>query len=252
MGKRLQTVVAVACMKTLLMIFNLLFWLSGILILVIGVWMQVRLNKYVELSDTYFYTAPYIFMATGGLMAFAGTLAYCCTAKGQPILLYLYSAFLLIMFIVVLTAGISGYAFRAPLRDGFKVGLKNAMDTYDSDAEKRLVLNTMQSTLKCCGRDDYSDWFNSKWANGTRSVPNSCCKHDIRLSECHHDNLPNSPDQPDIYMNGCFPAAVDFVNGNLTAIGGIALGVAFFQLLGVLLACCLAKNINKAKYEEVE
>jgi hypothetical protein len=27
--------------------------------------------------------------------------------------------------------------------------------------------------------------------------------------------------------------------------------VAFFPLVGVILACCLAKNINKAKYEQM-
>jgi tetraspanin-7 len=52
-------------------------------------------------------------------------------------------------------------------------------------------------------------------------------------------------------LQGCFSKVVDFLNGNIGSVGGSALGVAFFPLVGVLLACCLAKNINKAKYEQM-
>jgi tetraspanin-7 len=52
-------------------------------------------------------------------------------------------------------------------------------------------------------------------------------------------------------FQGCFNKVVEFLNGNIGSVGGSALGVAFFPLLGMFLACCLAKNINKAKYEQM-
>jgi tetraspanin-7 len=52
-------------------------------------------------------------------------------------------------------------------------------------------------------------------------------------------------------LQGCFSKVVEFLNGNIGLVGGSALGVAFFPLVGVILACCLAKNINKAKYEQM-
>lgn len=52
-------------------------------------------------------------------------------------------------------------------------------------------------------------------------------------------------------FQGCFNKVVEFLNGNIGSVGGSALGVAFFPLVGVILACCLAKNINKAKYEQM-
>jgi tetraspanin-7 len=54
-----------------------------------------------------------------------------------------------------------------------------------------------------------------------------------------------------IMLQGCFIKVVDFLNGNIGLVGGSAVGVAFFPLVGVILACCLAKNINKAKYEQM-
>lgn len=54
-----------------------------------------------------------------------------------------------------------------------------------------------------------------------------------------------------IMLQGCFNMVVDFLKGNIGLVGGSAVGVAFFPLVGVILACCLAKNINKAKYEQM-
>jgi tetraspanin-7 len=52
-------------------------------------------------------------------------------------------------------------------------------------------------------------------------------------------------------LQGCFNKVVEFLNGNIGLVGGSAVGVAFFPLIGEILACCLAKNINKAKYEQM-
>jgi tetraspanin-7 len=52
-------------------------------------------------------------------------------------------------------------------------------------------------------------------------------------------------------LQGCFHKVVDFLKGNIGLVGGSAVGVAFFPLVGEILACCLAKNINKAKYEQM-
>jgi tetraspanin-7 len=54
-----------------------------------------------------------------------------------------------------------------------------------------------------------------------------------------------------IMLQGCFNKVVYFLNGNIGLVGGSAVGVAFFPLVGMILACCLAKNINKAKYEQM-
>jgi tetraspanin-7 len=44
---------------------------------------------------------------------------------------------------------------------------------------------------------------------------------------------------------------MDFINSNIGLVAGTAIGVAFFPLIGILLTCCLASNINKTEYEQV-
>jgi len=237
MGKRLQTVAAMACMKTLLMLFNFVFWLTGIAILAVGIWMVVELYKYMELSTEFSATAPYVPIGTGALIILVGSLACCCTVKGQPVLLYVYGAFLMVIFLLEISAGVSIYAYRDKLLDGFSKGLNQSLANYNTDPEKASDFDLMQSTLHCCGNRTYEDWYTTP----NKKVPQSCCKQD----KC------DTAEPGAIYEEGCFNKVVNFLNGNIGLVGGSAVGVAFFPLIGVILACCLAKNINKAKYEQM-
>lgn len=250
-GRRLQTVAAVACVKTLLMVFNVAFWLTGIGVLAIGVWMQADLHKYLELTGNYHGATAYVLMGTGAAIIFVGSLACCCTAKGISTLLYLYSAFLIVVFVVELSAAVSGYAYRGKLSEGFRIGLNESLVSYKTDHNVEVMFDRLQSTLKCCGKDSYTDWFGTPWSEGIRSVPSSCCEvHPVR--KCHHNRLGVRDNASDIYVTGCYKTVVSFVDTNIGTISGIALGLAFFQLIGVALSFCLAKHIDKAKYEQVD
>ncbi|KAJ9580775.1 hypothetical protein L9F63_024047 [Diploptera punctata] len=200
--------------------------------------MVVVLYRYMELSTEFSATAPYVLIGTGALIILVGSLACCCTVKGQPVLLYIYGAFLMVIFMLEVSAGISIYAYRGKLLEGFGKGLNQSLATYSTDAEKRKDFDVIQSTLQCCGSNGYQDWLNMDL-----DIPMSCC---IDYEHCE----PNT-NVSQIYTQGCYNKVVDFLNANIGLVGGSALGVAFFPVVGVLLACCLAKNINKAKYEQM-
>ncbi|ERL83974.1 tetraspanin-7-like [Dendroctonus ponderosae] len=239
MGKHLQTVAALACMKTLLMVFNFIFWISGIAILAIGIWMEVELYKYMEMSTEFSGTAPYVLIGTGSLILVIGSLACCCTVKGQPVLLYVYGAFLAIVFVLELGAGISIFAYRSKLTEGFDKGLTRVMVNYHNDSNSQVSsdLDLVQETLKCCGNHNASDWLNLPHR---MPIPSSCCIQDgCRTEEKYHE----------IYTQGCYEKVIDFLNKNFKVVAGAAIGIAFFPLVGVILSCCLASVINKTKYE---
>ncbi|XP_050309305.1 tetraspanin-7-like [Anthonomus grandis grandis] len=239
MGKHLQTVAAMACMKSFLMVFNVIFWVSGVAILSIGIWMEVELHKYMEMSTEFSGTAPYVLIGTGTLIILIGTLACCCTVKGQPVLLYVYGAFLAIVFVLELGAGVSIFAYRAKLTDGFDKGLTRAMMNYHNDSNSQVSsdLDLIQKTLHCCGNHRARDWLDLPHA---LPIPPSCCIKDGCNTELEKD---------EIYTQGCYEKVIDFLDANIGIVAGAAVGIAFFPLLGVALSCCLASIINKAKYE---
>lgn len=72
-------------------------------------------------------------------------------------------------------------------------------------------------------------------------MPLSCCI----IPEC------DTSDENVIYTQGCYDIVVDFIDSNIGMVAGSAVGIAFFPLLGTILACCLASSLNKAKYEQM-
>ncbi|KAG4075393.1 hypothetical protein HA402_015046 [Bradysia odoriphaga] len=238
MGKCLQTVPAMACMKSLLMLFNVTFWATGLAVLCAGIWMQVRLIKFLELSADFSNAVPYVLVGTGALILFVATLACCCTVKGQPSLLYMYGAFLAIILILEIAVTISIYAYKDKLSDGFDRGLNQSMKIYGESSTISTDFDVMQSELQCCGNRGYKDWSSLQ---RPIPVPKSCCK----LTECDVE------DESQIYNQGCYDIVVKFINENLAMIGTCALGVTLFPILGIVLSCCLAANVSKAKYEQM-
>ncbi|XP_030768128.1 tetraspanin-7-like isoform X2 [Sitophilus oryzae] len=243
MGKHLQTVAALACMKSFLMVFNFIFWVSGIAILAIGIWMEVELYKYMEMSTAFSGTAPYVLIGTGSFIILIGSLACCCTVKGQPVLLYVYGAFLAIVFVLELGAGISIFAYRTKLTEGFDKGLTRAMMNYHNANSSQVSsdLDLIQSTLHCCGNHKASDWLELELPHAL-PIPPSCCIKDGCNTEV---------DRGEIYTQGCYNKVIDFLDANIGIVAGAAVGIAFFPLVGVILSCCLASIINKTKYEQM-
>lgn len=247
---------AVAFTKTILTVFNFIFWITGIAILALGIWTKVELYIYMELSTVYYKEAPYIMIAVGAFIVLVGSFGCCCTVKGQSVLLYMYSVFLILVFIAELSVGAAGFIYRNKINQGFSEGLSQALPKYGTDQEKTKAFDGLQHELKCCGSYNYTDWFSTPWektetkGNKTKVVPKSCCRGN--QEKCINFNLKNTNATSDIYTDGCYPVVTGFMRKNMALIGGVALGVSFFQLLGAALACCLAKNINKSKYEQVQ
>ncbi|XP_050458681.1 tetraspanin-7-like [Cataglyphis hispanica] len=238
MSKRLETVATMTCMKTLLMLFNFIFWASGVLMLCIGIWMRIQLQDYMNMNVQGSGAALLALACLGAVLAVAAVLACCCTARGHPALLYLYGAFLAVVALLELGAGASVYAYRTNLNEGFDQSLNQSMEAYGQNHSMNNYLDSMQSTLHCCGNRGYVDWRN---LNPPKKIPSSCCK----VAKCE------SNDVEQIYTDGCYSRVLDFINGNIGLVAGTAIGVAFFPLVGIFLACCLASNINKAEYEQV-
>ncbi|KAF5274959.1 hypothetical protein FQR65_LT04302 [Abscondita terminalis] len=215
----------------------LLFQLSGIVILAIGIWMEVELYKYMEISTEFSGTAPYVLIGTGALIILLGSFACCCTVKGQPVLLYVYGGFLFVIFVLELGAGISMFAYRNKLAAGFDTGLNQSIVNYSTESSRKSAdMDAIQITLHCCGNHGYNDWVEIDIP-----TPPSCCAK----PNCD----PSDHDQ--IFQVGCYNKVVDFLNQNVGIVAGIAVGIGLFPLLGVVLSCCLAGTINKAKYEQM-
>lgn len=95
-------------------------------------------------------------------------------------------------------------------------------------------------------------YFNCTLENPSRercSVPYSCC---LRTTEkvintmCGHgmQDLEYLAAEEYIYTNGCIDKLVNWIHSNLFLLGGVALGLAIPQLVGILLSQILINQIK--------
>ncbi|ESO01092.1 hypothetical protein HELRODRAFT_185730 [Helobdella robusta] len=237
-----QSSAATNFLKILLTIFNFVFLASGVAILGLGLWMHFELYRYMQLTTVYYDAAPYILVSIGMAIILIGCLGCMCTIKGHGRWLYLFTAFLIMIFILEVSTAISAFVYRDTIKRGFSEGMLLAMEEYMEDPEKQAAIDGIQSKLRCCGYNSHEDWSNYTITHGHIPVPKSCCK----VKKC------DTTDPEAIYVKGCFERVSAFMRSNFSMIGGIAAGFGLVQLLGAVISCCLSRNINKHRYEQME
>lgn len=243
-AKRFGTAACTALLKLLLMIFNVLFFCIGLVFLVVGIYGTRSFKEIFSFTQSSYIYVPII--CIGLFMCIVGVLALWCTPKGVTWLLYLYSVVVFVLFLSVFTISILFVVKRDAFENTIHDGISNAMKNYPSVT----TIDLAQENLRCCGLNNYTDWFQSKWAAGSNNVPESCCLPNLPHI-CGHLNL-TPLNSTDLFQDGCYKKMKAIIEDKYLIIAGIGFGASFVILLGSLLTCTLSHNLKKNRYEQVE
>ncbi|KAL6429210.1 hypothetical protein ACFW04_008142 [Cataglyphis niger] len=225
--------------KYLLFIFNFIFVLCGLAILVVGVLVRIGDQKYAEeMKDiTGDLAFPSIALIVIGSIIFVIAFFGCCGAIRESHCMIVTFATLLLTILIIQVA-VAIYAF-VVLKNADEINFKNeyALKVFNhyEDSQKELV-DLIQQELKCCGVESYEDF--KKTLN--ISIPGSCCGKDP-------NNAAVTCSQQEAYDEGCVVALKDLFKSACAALGGIALGIAAIELIGIIFALCLANSIKNAE-----
>ncbi|XP_073720762.1 CD151 antigen-like isoform X1 [Misgurnus anguillicaudatus] len=245
------------CLKYLLFIFNLLFWLAGGAVMAVGVWTLVDKSDYISLLSSSIYAfAAYILIGAGAIVVITGILGCCATIKEQRSLLIVYFVLLLFIFLLEITAGILAYVYYQEcfplcyqLNAELRADLKERMvQNYQQPGQEDITraVDRLQQDLKCCGSNSSADWREGAWiqtfADG-RLVPDSCCK--TPSERCGFRDHPSN-----IYKveGGCISKLEEFLLQHLLILGSVGLGIAFLQIVGMIITCCLYRSLKEDIY----
>ncbi|XP_015207272.2 tetraspanin-6 [Lepisosteus oculatus] len=247
-SRRLQTKPVITCLKTFLISYSLIFWLTGVILLAVGVWGKVSLEAYFSVAVEKSTNAPYVLIGTGAIIVIFGLFGCFATCRGSPWMLKLYAMFLTLVFLAELVAGISGFLFRHEIKEILKTTYEDAVNNYNGTNARSDAVDTIQRNLKCCGVQNYTDWGPTEYFE-MNGIPKSCCKSP---NHCTTDALRNMTKAAgEVYPTGCISLVTTVMESNLGIIAGISFGIAFFQLIGIFLACCLSRYITNNQYEMV-
>lgn len=238
----------ITCLKTLLIVYSFVFWITGAILLAVGVWGKLMLGPYIYVIADNSTNAPYVLISTGTVIIVFGLFGCFATCRGSPWMLKLYAMFLSLVFLAELVAGISGFVFRHEIKGTFLRTYTDAVLNYNAQDETSLAVDIMQRNLHCCGVYNYTSWLASVYypSNG---LPSSCCSN---ASDCSPQDLRNATIGPTkVNQQGCYELVTSFIETNMAIIAGVTFGIAFSQLIGMLLACCLSRIITANQYEMV-
>ncbi|XP_036374045.1 tetraspanin-33 [Megalops cyprinoides] len=243
--------------KYLLFIFNMIFWLISMVMVSIGIY--ARIAKHAETAMSYLTVDPAVLLMIVGVLMFLITFCGCVGSLRENIcLLQTFSICLTVIFLLQLAAGVLGFVFSDKARGKVTDIINNSIVHYRDDLDLQNLIDFGQKEFSCCGGVTFRDWSQNMYFNCTPdnpsrercSVPYSCCllskEEAIINTMCGHGMQDLEDVQADAFINtsGCIDKLVNWIHGNLFLLGGIALGLAIPQLVGILLSQILINQIK--------
>lgn len=253
-----------ACLaKYLLCCFNFIIFLTGSVVLAVGIWLAVDKNSFIALSKvvpsehleqfsqpTVIEQASYILIVAGAFMFVVSFLGYCGAIRESQCLLTAYGICLIIILILEVTAGGLAAAYKAKAEEETRHFLKTTIKKYYASGNKTdavsLMWNHLQAQLSCCGVDNYQDFKEAEKWDGRLELPESCCVlSDKTTFKPLSPTCTTYPDASNSFKDkGCYKAFLEWVMSHMNIVIGIGIGLGVLQLLGIFLAFCLCKTID--------
>lgn len=237
--------------RCILVVFNIIFVLSGGGILGAGIWLKVDPNSVniqklisVDSHDTAISSTAYVLIGFGGIVFLVGFLGCLGGIKQWKWALGMYIFFLVVIFLGEFSGGIMAAVYKSKVTDELGTTLKKSIAEYKNSSIIREAWDAVQQTLSCCGVTSYTDYKTFAHFNTTLPVPNSCCHGNNE--ECLNEARNNATTHNNLYNEGCLNSLQDQLKSNLSIIIGVAIGIAMIQLLGILLACksCRSSDVD--------
>lgn len=151
--------------------------LTGALLLGLGVFLKVELQRWQEvMSEQGLLYVPHMLISTGlaacCINFLGGKICLDCTDTNRflrwKLVMMPYIICTLFFTCCVLVGALMCYSMRSQLEASLSLGLRNAMVHYkDTDTPGRCylkrTLDMLQIQLECCGNTGYRDWFQVQW-----------------------------------------------------------------------------------------
>ncbi|XP_030856555.1 CD9 antigen isoform X2 [Gorilla gorilla gorilla] len=216
------------CIKYLLFGFNFIFWLAGIAVLAIGLWLRFDsqtksiFEQETNNNNSSFYTGVYILIGAGALMMLVGFLGCCGAVQESQCMLGLFFGFLLVIFAIEIAAAIWGYSHKDEVIKEVQEFYK---DTYNKlktkDELQRETLKAIHYALNCCGLAGGVEQF----------ISDICPKKDVLET---------------FTVKSCPDAIKEVFDNKFHIIGAVGIGIAVVMIFGMIfsmiLCCAIRRN----------
>ncbi|XP_015282027.1 PREDICTED: tetraspanin-9 isoform X2 [Gekko japonicus] len=163
------------CLKYMMFLFNLMFWLCGCGLLGVGIWLSVSQGNFATFSPSFpSLSAANLVIALGAIIMVTGFLGCLGAIKENKCLLLSFFIVLLIILLAELILLILFFVYMDKVSESAKEDLKEGLKLYNTENNVGLknAWNIIQAEMHCCGVTSYTDWYP---VLGDNTVPDRCC-----------------------------------------------------------------------------
>jgi len=126
------------------------------------------------------------------------------------------------------------FKYRTDIKDKLEEGIKTKFNQFKTEPSVRKAVQEIQSQFGCCGSKGPEDYLNTGFV-----YPASCC------DKSFSGNSSATCDKSDLkFTDGCVNVVETKLNSALGGLGGVAIGLVLIQLLIIVSACCLAREVR--------
>jgi len=219
--------------KILMFIFNFIFFVAGIVVMAVGIYVNVVDGDFAQILPSFPYlSAGNLLIACGVIVLVVGFLGCCGAIKESPCMLLIFFFLLLLILILEIVAGALAFTYRNQV-EGFVIkDLTNGLSQYNKSQSLTKAWDVLQSELKCCGVNTSSDWMspNVTLAPGAM-FPDSCCMDGFVKGCAVNGSMP--------YGLGCQKELTMKLQDNIYLVGAVGIAFGLIQILGLVFSMCL-------------
>uniref|UniRef100_U5EZJ8 Tetraspanin n=1 Tax=Corethrella appendiculata TaxID=1370023 RepID=U5EZJ8_9DIPT len=233
--------------KYMLFLFNFLFVITGIILLSVGLTVQGVYHGYSHFLEEQFFTVPKLLIAIGSIIFVIAFFGCCGAYKENYCMVLTFSVLLIIVFILELAAGISGYVLRNETAELITQSLNQTMPQYLKNNTDIIELwDQVQGNFDCCGLSNPVEDWKAAGFNATE-IPMSCCRPQIGAIGVLHCP-PQENEAIVLRKTGCVQAFGDYIKSHAVSLGAAGIILAIIQFAGIFFACYLLKQLRNQNY----
>lgn len=208
--------------KVILFVFNSLWFLVGVAILVVGILVHKNTGLFIDEDKSIEISLFSIILITLGIIIIIVSFSGCYgSLKESQCMIITHIALHFIILVVEITIGVYLYI-------NFKNNtLEEIMEKIFKNAKLFDLVDVIQKYFKCCGT--YGPEF---WRNEMHKMPVSCSLNK------------ESFEQMSFFQEGCAKVVGDFYEEHKSIIGYSALGLGLGHLVAFVFSYSLAKNMR--------
>lgn len=231
-----------SCLKTLLMMFNFLYWMAGLSLMVVGVWTLIYKKEYEILMESNQYQIIVgLMIGTGSLILLIFGCGCFGVIRENRYVLMIYCVMVTLILVVQLSIGIVAFVHHQEIEDEIHRVSRNKMNEYGVLRDVTRGFDILHQKHKCCGDSNYFSWNATAWRQSdmsvNNSVPDSCCKTVSKYcGKRHHPS--------NVYHEGCLTKLHKFFVNHIYLLGGIIIGLSIFQVIGIGMSIALLRFVD--------